>query len=248
MQIQDRRVLITGGSAGIGLRLAMDLSDRGAKVLVCGRDSARLAQVKAEFPRLLATVCDVREYESVVRLRRFAQETLGTPDVLFNNAAVFRRFDVAEPEHPVDVWLEEIDINLMGVLRVTHAFLPMMKKLPEAMVVNVTSPAAYIPMTAAPVYSATKAGIHSWTVSLRHRLRETGVRVIELNPPAVDTQMNRNNPDVEGLKMWSTEEFSRHVVAQLERSGKKDILVGDAKLVRTMSRIAPGFVFKKMNQ
>ena len=104
-----------------------------------------------------------------------------------------------------------------------------------------------MPLSAAPVYSASKAAIQSWTKSLRHQIRGTGVSVIELNPPAVDTQMNRGNPDVEGLKLWSTEEFSQHVLRQMARSRTKDILVGDAKLVSRMVRLAPGYLFNRMN-
>ncbi|MEM9195209.1 MAG: SDR family NAD(P)-dependent oxidoreductase, partial [Myxococcota bacterium] len=238
MEISNRKVLITGGSAGIGRQLAIDLTERGAAVLVCGRSPERLDTLRAEHPNIGTFVCDVRDYESVVRLREFATQSIGVPEVLFNNAAIFRRFDINATEHSIDLWLDEVDINLMGTLRVTHAFLPLMKNLPEATILNLTSPSAYIPLASAPVYSATKASLHSWTQSLRHQLRGSPVRVLELNPPAVDTQMNQNNPDVEGLKLWSVEAFSRHVITELERSGSKDILVGDAKLVRRMSRVA----------
>ena len=247
MKIEGLKVLITGGSIGIGRQLASDLLDRGAEVLVCGRDPGRLDDVRTKLPRLRSFVCDVRDYESILALRDYAERSIGTPDLLINNAAVFRRFDVEDADYSLDRWLEEVDINLLGTLRVTHAFLPKMTSLAAATIVNVTSAAGYLPITAAPVYSATKAALQSWTVSLRHQLRGGPVRVIELNPPAVDTRMNKNNPGVEGLKLWSTRDFSQHVIKRLERRGDKDILVGDAKLVQRLSRFAPGFVFSKMN-
>ena len=233
---------------GIGLQLACDLLDAGADVLVCSRDSSHLDSLREQHPSLRTCVADVRDYDSLLALRKYAMETMGPPDLLINNAAVFRRFDVEDRDYALDSWLEEVDINLMGTLRVTHAFLKPMTALPKATIVNVTSAAGYVPMTAAPVYSATKAALQSWTISLRYQLRETPIRVIELNPPAVDTRMNKNNPGVAGLKLWSTREFSKYVIDQLKRRGDRDILVGDAKLVHRLSRWMPGLVFNKINR
>ncbi len=247
MEISQRRILITGGSLGIGHQLAIDLSARGADVLICGRNKASLEAAAAAHRQLHTFACDVRDYQNVLALKEEAERVLGGPDVIINNAAIFRRLDLQAEGDSVDQWLDEVDINLMGTLRVTHAFLPDLVRLPSATIINVTSPLAYLPLAAAPIYSATKAAIHSWTVSLRHQLRGTSVSVRELNPPVVDTRMNQNNPSVEGMKRWSTQDFSAHVVGRLKKSGQKDILVGDAKLVRTMSRWAPSIVFNKMN-
>ncbi|MEO0972637.1 MAG: SDR family NAD(P)-dependent oxidoreductase [Pseudomonadota bacterium] len=247
MDLVGRKVLITGGSIGIGRRLATDLDARGAQVLVCARGEGALARLREAHPGIYTFACDVRDYDSVLRLVQYAEQRMGTPDLLINNAAVFRRFEIDSPDAAIDDWLTEVDININGVLRVTHAFLPKMLALEEATLVNVTSPSAYLPLAAAPIYSATKAAIHSWTQSLRHQLRETSLNVVELNPPAVDTRMNHNNPSVADLKLWSTQEFSQYVLSRLQRRDRRDILVGDAKLVRTMSRVAPGIVFKKMN-
>ena len=247
MDIEGRKVLITGGSLGIGRRLALDFVGQGAQVLVCARDVDKLDELKQTSPDIAVFPCDVRSAESVTKFRERALETFGTPDILINNAAIFRRVDLLRDDTPVDAWLEEVDINLSGVLRITHAFLPHLMKLQTATIINLTSPSSDIPMTAAPFYSATKAAIYSWTVSLRHQLRGTAIRVIELNPPAVNTRMNKENPDVEGLKLWSTDEFAATVLRRLRKRRRNEILVGDAKLVRVMSRIAPDFVFNKMN-
>ena len=247
MTFQGTRVLITGGSAGIGRQLALDFTKRGASVIICGRDENRLNTLVAEAPNVRAFKCDVRDNASVTAFRDDVLRTFGPPDVLINNAAIFRRFDVQDSSLDVTQWLDEIDINVMGVLRMTYALLPSLVALEQATIVNVTSPSAYSPLAAAPVYSASKAALHSWTVSLRHQLRNTSVSVIELNPPVVDTQMNANNPDVEGLKRWSTVEFSEHVLNAFTRTRTKDILVGDAKLVKRMTRLAPAWVFSKMN-
>lgn len=247
MEFKGSKFLITGGSLGIGRQMAIDLLERGAEVLVCGRDAARLSSLQSEFAGIATHVCDVRDQDGVLALRDRALAVFGAPDVLINNAAVFRRFDVLDPSQSADQWVSEIDINVIGTMRVTHAMLPLMVKGAGGTIINLTSPAAYLPMTAAPAYSASKAAIFSWTTSLRHQLKGTNVSVIELNPPVVDTRMNQNNPNVEGMKRWSTEDFSRHVLRKLERSTSRDILVGDAKLVKSMTRLVPGMVFNIMN-
>lgn len=247
MTFDGTTFLVTGGSLGIGRQMTIDLIARGAQVLVCGRHASHLEALEREVPGVKTQVCDVRDYPSVLALRDRAQELFGAPDVLINNAAIFQRFDVQDEALPVDHWISEIDINVMGTMRVTHALLPLLRRSSGATIVNLTSPAAYLPMTAAPAYSASKAAIYSWTVSLRHQLRDTNISVVELNPPVVDTRMNANNPNVEGMKRWSTEKFSAHVLERLGRSRRRDILVGDARLVKSMSRIVPGMVFNIMN-
>ena len=247
MKLNGKRVLLTGGSLGIGRQLAKDLVAEGARVLACARNIEALRELKNQNREIDIAVCDVRDQKSVQELHAELQARFGGLDVLINNAAVFRRLDLLHPSGNVEDWIEEVEINLAGTLRVTHAFLPLLKAAPSGTVINLTSPSAYIPLAAAPVYSATKAAMHSWTVSLRHQLRTTSIRVVELNPPAVDTRMNENNPSVADLKLWSVSDFSSRVVGELQKHAKNEVLVGDAKLVRIMSRLAPGFVFRKMN-
>jgi uncharacterized oxidoreductase len=241
------RFLITGGSIGIGRQLAIDLSSGGAQVLVCARSANSLDRLRAEHPGIATQVCDITVENDVLALRDAAVEHFGTPDVLINNAALFQRLDLTDDGLSVEQWLSETEVNVQGTLRVTHTFLPLMRSADEATIVNLTSGLAYTPDAGAPLYSASKAAIASWTRSLRHQLRDTNVSVIELSPPVVDTRMNVNNPGSEGRKKWPTEEFSQTVLKSLARSRKRDILVGDGKLAKTMSRLAPKFLFKQMN-
>ena len=251
MSFDGTTFLITGGSLGIGKELAKELLTRGARVLVCGRHGHRLEDLRKEAPGVQTMVCDVTDQASVEALRDEAARLFGAPDVVMNNAAIFQRYEVLDETLPVEHWIAEIQINVIGTMRVTHAMLPLLRKSARAgspgTIVNFTSPAAYIPLAAAPSYSASKAAILSWTQSLAHQLRGTGISAIQVNPPAVDTRMNANNPDVEHLKLWSVEDFTESVLVSLSKSRKDDILVGDAKLVRTMRRLAPGMVFNKMN-
>jgi uncharacterized oxidoreductase len=247
MAFNGTRFVITGGSIGIGRQLAIDLAADGAQVLVCARSADSLEALAAEYPSIATQICDITDEWDVSALRDAAVRHFGAPDVLINNAAMFQRLDLNDDAVPVDRWLAEAEVNVKGTLRVTHAFLPLMRDLDRATIVNLTSGLAYAPDAGAPLYSASKAAIASWTRSLRHQLRDTGVSVIELSPPVVDTRMNVNNPGSEGRKKWSTEEFSRAVLKSLDRDRTKDILIGDGKMAKTASRFAPNLLFKQMN-
>ncbi|MEL6187671.1 MAG: SDR family NAD(P)-dependent oxidoreductase, partial [Myxococcota bacterium] len=142
MEFEGATFVITGGSLGIGRQLTADLIERGARVLVCGRHADKLEALKGELPGVETLVCDVRDYDSVLALRDEARRLFGVPDVLINNAAIFRLFDLQDESLSVDHWLAEIDINVLGTMRVTHAMLPLLKEGEKATIVNVTSPSA----------------------------------------------------------------------------------------------------------
>ncbi len=120
-------------------------------------------------------------------------------------------------------------------------------KSKEPTIVNLTSPSAYMPMAASQIYSATKSAIQSWTRSLRHQLRKTNVKVVELNPPAVDTRMNSNNPDLAGMKLMSPGKFAQLAVQGLVKE-QNEILISHAGIMKLMSRIAPGIAFRAINK
>ncbi len=246
MNLKGKSVLVTGGSIGIGLELAKQFIIEGSHVMVCARNKAPLEQAKKECPALEIAQCDVTDPSQVERLLSLAKKKMGGVDVLLNNAAVFRRFDMLE-DYPLEKQIEEVQINFEGPIIVSNVFLDELVSKPEAMIVNFTSPAAYMPMAASIVYSATKAAIRSWTISLRHQLRATSVRVVELNPPAVDTRMNENNPGTADMKLMSPIRFAEIAIKGLKR-GKEEILVGQAKPFKGLSRMFPGLAFKMVNK
>lgn len=246
MNFKDKKILITGGSIGIGLELANQLLGDGAHVLVCARNRSSLEAAKRKHPALQVFQCDVTKQDQVGQLYDACMELLGEVDVLINNAAIFRRFSVLE-DYPIEKQLEEVDINFNGVLHVTNAFLKSLQGRPESMIVNLTSPAAIVPLTGAPVYSAVKAAVSSYTTSLRFQLRNTKVKVVLLCPPAVDTRMNENNPGVEAQKLMSKEKFVAQAIKGLKR-GKKEILINPINFFKQMNRIAPGMAFNMLNK
>lgn len=246
MNLKGKNVLITGGSIGIGLELAkMFLADE-ANVLVCARNQSALDKAKSENPALQIAQCDVTVREQVENLLQTTKELFGGIDILINNAAVFRRFNILE-DYPLEKQLEEIDINLKGPVQVTNIFLKELLQSKEPVIVNLTSGLAYVPMTDAQIYSATKAAINSWTQSLRYQLRKTKVRVVLLSPPAVDTRMNANNPGVEGMKLISPKRFAELSLRGLKKN-KNEILVSPINSLKLISRFAPRMAFKALNK
>jgi len=246
MNLKDKKVLITGGSMGIGLALAKKLLEEEAKVLVCARNLPALEKVKRENPTLEIAQCDVTEEEQVLRMLEESKELLGGVDILINNAAVFRRFNLLEG-YPVERQLQEIDINFKGTVLVTNTFLGELLKSEESVIVNLTSALGFAPMVAAPIYSATKAAINSWTTSLRYQLRKTKARVVLLSPSVVDTRMNADNPDTEGMKRISPEKFAELTLNGIKK-GKDEILAPPINSFKYLSRFLPKQAFKMINK
>lgn len=185
MKQSGNTILVTGGGSGIGRELARELHAAGNKVIVSGRRAAALEEVKAAYPGIAAMTLDIADGASI---DAFAARLITEhPDlnVLINNAGIM------QAEDKVDAAVADATIatNLTGPIRLTGALLPHLLKRPDAAVVNVSSALAFVPFAATPTYCATKAALHSWTVSLRHQLRSTVVEVIEIMPPAVQTEL-----------------------------------------------------------
>jgi uncharacterized oxidoreductase len=184
------RVLITGGSEGIGRALAERFLAEGATVLVTGRNPDKLKDVARTFPRLLTFVSDVSNPKDRLGLAEHVESVMPGVNVLVNNAGIQRRVSLAADTAP---WVErqiEIDTLLAGPIHLNSLLIPtILKHGGASLIVNVTSGGAFVPQVFAPIYSACKAALHSYTVTLRHALRETSVAVVELIPPAVRTAL-----------------------------------------------------------
>jgi uncharacterized oxidoreductase len=195
MNLQGNTVFITGGGSGIGRGLAEAFSKLGNKVIIAGRRSEALQRTCAANPGMEFVTLDASKPESI---RAVADEVICRyPDlnVVINNAGVQRVFDfVADtPLEEADM-REEVDTNIYGVLRMTTAFLPHLKTKASATILNVSSGLAFVPIARFPIYCATKAFVHSFSVSLRHQLKNTNVRVVELAPPWVKTDLDAQHP------------------------------------------------------
>ncbi|MDW3682755.1 SDR family oxidoreductase [Cupriavidus sp. CV2] len=184
MKLTGNTILITGGATGIGLALAQRFSSEGNQVIICGRSEAALRQTKAEVPALVTRVCDVSDMASRRAMVQWLATDHPTLNVLVNNAGVqVRREFNANPV--MDNLDQEVAINLIAPIHLIAELLPMFRQQTQAHILNVSSGLAFSPMADVPVYCATKAAIHSFTLSLRHQLKATGIRVIEIAPPIV---------------------------------------------------------------
>ena len=212
--------------------------------MICGRTLSTLEQAKEADPRLEIAQCDVTNAAQIQALRDRCQSDFGEIDILVNNAAIIHRFDMTNGSLSLDHQIQEVDINLGGPIRMTHYFLPQLMRRPEAAIVNLTSALAFMPTVASPIYSATKAALRSWTMSLRAQLAATNIKVVEVIPPLVDTEMNTDYDA--GVRKMSPEEHADHFMKGFA-GGREEIPVGISRGLPTLSRIAPRAVFRMLN-
>lgn len=240
--LKNSRVLVTGGSSGIGRAIASALAAKGASVVITGRDAPRLAEVADAGERIDAVVCDVTDDEQIAALQQ-QMSASGGIDMLVNCAGVMHFFGVTSG-YPLERQLQEIDIDVSGPVRMVDAFLPGLLQRP-ATIVNVSSGLAWVPYAAAPVYSGAKAFVHAWTVSLREQLKDTSVRVVELLPPVTDTPLAHGlNPS---FKRMPPDDLVAAFLKGLE-AGDDEIAPGQSRQLKWMSRLAPGFIFGQLNK
>jgi uncharacterized oxidoreductase len=185
---RDASVLITGGSEGIGRGIAARFLAAGSTVLVTGRNTAKLDRAARELPGLDTFVNDISRADERERLAAHVRDTMPGLNIVINNAGIQRRVSLAADSA---LWAErqaEIDTLLSGPVHLNHLLVPIiLAHRRPSMIVNVTSGGAYVPQPFAPLYSACKAALHSYTVNLRYALANTPCRVVEVVPPAVRT-------------------------------------------------------------
>lgn len=247
MKLTGRTVLITGGGSGIGGGLARAFHERGNKVIITGRREQTLKDFAARFPGMEAFTMDVANEADVERLFAVMSEKFPTLDVLINNAGILQTKDFTHPEKLAAHLFDEIDTNLKGLLRMTTVFLPLLSKQKEASLINISSGLAYVPLSISPIYCATKAAVHSFSMSLRHQLRATPVQVIEIVPPGVKTDLGKTPGEKDPeYPMMPLDKFIDQTMNALA-SGAGELPIGQAKMLRLGSRFLPSVFFKMLN-
>ena len=196
MKVDGNTILVTGGGSGIGQALAWHWHDLGNRVIVAGRRQDALDATIAGRERMSAMALDVEDPAAIAGFARRVVAEHPDLNVLVNNAGVLRTEQLAGERDLTDAEATVVT-NLLGPIRLTNALVEHLAGRPDAAIVNVSSGLAFVPMVAAPTYSATKAAIHSYTVALREQLRGK-VEVIELVPPAVQTELTPGQSTREG--------------------------------------------------
>ena len=212
MRTSNNTVLITGGASGIGLALARRFLNAGSCVVICGRREAKLREARDIDNRLDTLVADVSTSAGRLVLVESMVRDFPALNVLVNNAGIQRRIRL-EDQEPWETAREELATNLEAPIHLTRLLLPHLISKPGATIINITSGLAFVPLARTPLYSATKAALHSFTLSLRHQLKDTPVRVIEIAPPAVDTDLGGPGLHTFGVNV---DEFADGAFAKLE--------------------------------
>ena len=185
MTISNNKILITGGATGIGLGLTERFIKENNTVIICGRREVALREVAAKFPTVITKQCDLAIDAEREELYQWVLKNHSDLTVLINNAGIQQWMDVSD-DNFFKRAKDEIATNIEAPLHLTSLFinLPSLKTI-----VNVTSGLSFVPLTKTPVYSATKAFFHSYTLSLRHLLKSKNIEVIEIIPPALNTDL-----------------------------------------------------------
>lgn len=189
MNVTGNTILITGGGSGIGLAFAERFLKRGNEVIVVGRREEKLREAKEKFPQLHIKACDLAIESERKMLVDWVTEEFPNLNVLVNNAGIQQRVNLLKELNDWEYYRKELSINVDGPIHLTMLLTPFFMKQKQVAIMNITSGLAVMPGVWVPVYSATKAAMHSFTISLRHQLAETNVEVIEILPPAVNTDL-----------------------------------------------------------
>lgn len=200
MQLTDNTIFITGATSGIGRGLAEAFHAKGNKVIIAGRRQALLDEVTAANPGMVGIRLDITDPASIEAVARQLIEQFPSLNVLINNAGIMP-FD--DPSIPIDDVITQsiVTTNFLGPIRLTSALIEHLKKQPRSTIINNTSVLAYVPLAGNAVYSALKAALHSFTMSQRFMLRDSSVRVQEIAPPWVDTDLIHKGGDPRAMPL-----------------------------------------------
>lgn len=231
MNLTNQTVLITGATSGIGLHLAVKLHKLGNQVIICGRRQDRLTELAAQYPGLATRVCDVSDSAQREDLAAWATATYPSLNVLVNNAGFMQLHDFTQAVDAKEV-TAEIATDLIAPIHLGSLLVAHLQQQPTAAILNVTSGLAFTPLASMPVYCAAKAGLHSFSMSLRYQLRDTSVRVFEVIPPAVQTEFS----DVGGYdnskdNAMNVEDFVRDLLQTIEQD-QYEVGIGMAEGLR----------------
>jgi uncharacterized oxidoreductase len=243
MDLKGHTVLVTGGATGIGFAIVEYFLQAGSQVIICGRREDKLKEAKQKYSNLHYYVSDVSSSKDRKELASKVIKDFPKLDVLINNAGIQDRIHVNEFDGNWERHHNEIAINLEAPIHLAMLLVPHLRSLSNSAIINISSGLAFVPLIIAPVYSATKAALHSFTLSLRQQLKETSVKVIEIIPPAVQTDLGGSGLHNFGVPL---QEFAEGVMKKL-KEGEIEIGYGFSEKSRNASRAELNEIFNQMN-
>src|SRR3989338_2437966 len=249
MKMSENTILITGGSSGIGLEFAKQLLELNNTVIITGRNQAKLDQAKKQYSKLITYKSDVTSPDAIRSLYATILENHPSLNVLINNAGVMRVTNFYSPDEDLISLTQEITTNLNGPIWMSHQFIPHLKKQKEAVILNVTSLLGIVPLPLAPVYSATKSGLISFTTSLREQLKHTSIKVFELAPQATQTDLVDvfDKEDVADFKLITAEALIQSAIKGMQNN-TFEIRPEQTGQVYFLNKFAPKFLLKMMSK
>ncbi|MFD2571926.1 SDR family oxidoreductase [Spirosoma soli] len=193
MKTTDNTVLITGGGSGIGLAIASALAQKGNRIIITGRNEAKLKAAAATLPNTTPIVSDITNADDVDQLIKQINADFGGIDILVNNAGTAFAYQLSATADAYGKAKQEMEVNYFSIIRLTEKLLPTLAEKEESAIVNISSVAAFVPIQFIATYSATKAALHAYTQTLRLTLEQTTptLKVFEVFPPFVATEMTK---------------------------------------------------------
>jgi uncharacterized oxidoreductase len=247
MRITGNTILITGGATGIGFALAEAFIRTGNQVLICGRKEHKLLEAKGKLPQLHIKTCDIARESERQSLFEWTTTHYKTINILVNNAGIQRELDFRNGAAELS-GESEIEVNFTAPVHLSALFIPHLINQPESAIVNISSGLAFIPIAKVPVYCATKAALHTFSVALRYQLRDTSTKIYEIIAPIVDTELDKGAREKRG------QENRGIAPAELASTALKNIEndqfeqpIGMAQMLWQGARSEPEKVFSMIN-
>ena len=225
MKLTGNTILITGGGSGIGRALAEAFQALGNTVVIAGRRQQALDATTAANPGMRSVQLDIDSAEAIRSFGAKMAKEYPALNVVIHNAGIMRPENLLEQPDELTDAEAMITTNLLGPIRLTAALLPQLKKQPAATILTVSSGLAYLPMAMTPTYCATKAAIHSYSLTLRYQLKATNVEVLELVPPYVQTELMGNAQANDPRAMPVKDYIAETMKILKEQPETKEILV-----------------------
>jgi len=249
MNLSGNTVLITGGSSGIGLEIAKQFLKRDNKVIITGRNEQKLQKAKEQLAGLTVIQNDVSNPDDIGKLHQRVAKDFPDLNIMINNAGIMMKINLQNHNHSALELTKELDVNVKGSIGMINAFLPLLKEKTNAAIVNISSGLAFVPLPISPVYCATKAAVHSYTLSLREQLRNTSLKVFELAPPATQTDIlgHFSDEDMKGTSIMSIEDMVADFLKKFS-TDEYEIRPGQSNQLKFMSRFFPNFILKQLSK
>lgn len=231
--LEDKTILITGGTSGIGLELVKQLHTKN-QLLVLGRNNEKLSSLADTYPSIKTFRADLEKPNSLKLPTEQISEQFPAIDLLVNNAAVQYTPEFTDAEFQSTHIADEVAVNLTSPALLIALLLPVLMKNTPSAILNVNSGLGIVPKKTSAIYCGTKGGLDIFSQSLRHQLEHTNIHVLQAFMPLVDTPMTHGR----GRGKISADDAAQRIIKGVEKL-KPNNDIGNVKILRFLSRIVP---------